>query len=111
MSTLIIASSPKDWPFDIPDVDVVDAWDYLTQPKYSDLRGVRIVNLLTQEGGYGHGARPGKASLKHVRDALRELSLMIAREGFSSLALPRLATGVGELTWDDVRPLIFLMSE
>ena len=34
--------------------------------------GVRIVNLLTQEGGYGHGARPGKASLKHVRDALRE---------------------------------------
>jgi glutathione synthase/RimK-type ligase-like ATP-grasp enzyme len=45
MSTLIVASSPKDWPFDIPDVDVVDAWDYLTQPKYSDLRGVRIVNL------------------------------------------------------------------
>ena len=27
------------------DVDVVDAWDYLTQPKYSDLRNVRIVNL------------------------------------------------------------------
>lgn len=45
MSTLIVASSPKDWPFDIPDVDVVDAWDYLTQPKYSDLRNVRIVNL------------------------------------------------------------------
>src|SRR4029079_2286985 len=42
MSTLIVASSPKDWPFDIPDVDVIDAWDYLTQPKFSELRNVRI---------------------------------------------------------------------
>lgn len=45
MSTLIVASSPKDWPFDIPDVDVIDAWDYLTQPKFSELRNVRILNL------------------------------------------------------------------
>lgn len=45
MSTLIVASSPKDWPFDIPDVDVVDAWDYLTQPRYSEARNVRILNL------------------------------------------------------------------
>lgn len=45
MSTLIVVNSPKDWPFDIPDVDVADAWSYLTQPHYSDRRGVKIINL------------------------------------------------------------------
>jgi len=67
---------------------------------------VRIVNLLTQEGGYGHGARPGKASLKHVSDALHALAKMTAKEGFTSLALPRLATGVGGLSWEDVWPVL-----
>lgn len=68
--------------------------------------GVRIVNLLTQEGGYGHGARPGKADLKHVREALRALAQLAESEKFTSLALPRLATGVGGLDWQDVKPLI-----
>ena len=45
MPTLIVANSPKDWPFDIPGVDVVDAWDYLTSPQYSDLRGAKVLNL------------------------------------------------------------------
>ena len=73
---------------------------------WSGAGGVRIVNLLTQEGGYEHGARPGKASLKHVRDALRELAQLAVSEGFTSLALPRLATGVGGLEWSEVKPVI-----
>jgi len=68
--------------------------------------GVRIVNLITQEGGYGHGGKPGKASTKHVRETLRALATMIADEGFKSLALPRLATGVGGLQWSDVWPIV-----
>jgi len=68
--------------------------------------GVRIVNLLTQEGGYGHGSRPGKATTKNVAHALKALKKMAVKEQFSSLALPRLATGVGGLNWDDVEPLI-----
>ena len=68
--------------------------------------GVRIVNLLTQEGGYGHGARPGKATLKHVSDALRALAKMAASESFTSIAVPRLATGVGGLDWDEVWPVV-----
>jgi len=68
--------------------------------------GVRIVNLLTQEGGYGHGARPGKATTRNVAHALKALKKMAIKEQFSSLALPRLATGVGGLSWDDVQPLI-----
>lgn len=68
--------------------------------------GVRIVNLITQEGGYGHSARPYKASVKNVSHALKALKKMAIKEKFASLALPRLATGVGGLNWDDVSPLI-----
>jgi O-acetyl-ADP-ribose deacetylase (regulator of RNase III) len=67
---------------------------------------IRIVNLLTQDGGYGHGARPGKATISNVKHSLRELAKIINSEGFTSLAIPRLATGVGGLSWDDVWPLI-----
>lgn len=68
--------------------------------------GVRVVNLLTQDGGYGHGQRPGKATVKHLSDALRALAKMAAQESFTSLALPRVATGVGGLTWEEVWPVI-----
>ncbi len=69
--------------------------------------GRRIVNLFTQEGAEGHhGGKPGKATLPNVRHALKALREEIAGQGIASLALPRLATGVGGLDWDDVRPLI-----
>ena len=45
MSTLIVANSRKDWPFQIPNVEVVDAWSYLTRPEFSDLRGVKLYNF------------------------------------------------------------------
>lgn len=68
--------------------------------------GKRIVNLITQEGGYGQGAKPGKASTKAVNAALRALKKIVKKERLKSVALPRLATGVGGLQWRQVRPLI-----
>jgi O-acetyl-ADP-ribose deacetylase (regulator of RNase III) len=68
--------------------------------------GVRIVNLLTQDAPDAPGGRPGRAHIEHVRHALRALRQMVETEGFESLALPRLATGVGGLEWDEVLPLI-----
>ena len=68
--------------------------------------GKRIINLFTQEAAYGHGAKPGKASTEHVNHALRDLKLLIEKEQLESVALPRLATGVGGLSWQDVSPLI-----
>ncbi len=73
---------------------------------WSGAEGVRIANLITQEGGYGHGARPGKATVKHVRDSLKALIRIIKKEKIVSVALPKIATGVGGLDWDDVRPVI-----
>ncbi len=68
--------------------------------------GVRIVNLFTQESAASHGVHPGKASLENVNHCLRALRKEIETQGFKSLALPKLATGVGGLDWKDVRPLI-----
>jgi O-acetyl-ADP-ribose deacetylase (regulator of RNase III) len=67
---------------------------------------VRIVNLITQEGMDSHDHRHGKATLNNVRHALSALVKIIAAEKLSSIALPKLATGVGDLDWDDVCPLI-----
>ncbi len=66
---------------------------------------VRIINLITQEGGYD-GTRPGQATTANVNRALRQLKKIAAREKLTSLALPRLATGVGKLEWSEVKPLI-----
>ncbi|MGE0622933.1 MAG: macro domain-containing protein [Pseudomonadales bacterium] len=68
--------------------------------------GKRIVNLLTQEEAKSSHSHPGKASTHNVNVALRNLRKVVEEEAFTSLALPRLATGVGGLAWDDVRALI-----
>ena len=77
-----------------------EAWEWRSAD------GTQIVNLITQEGGYGHGARPGKATVKNVSHALKALKKITIKEKFSSMALPRLATGVGGLNWDDIQPII-----
>lgn len=68
--------------------------------------GTRIVSLFTQDGGFGHGDKPGRATEANVNHALRALHKLAVDEKFTSIALPRLATGVGGLAWDHVLPLI-----
>jgi O-acetyl-ADP-ribose deacetylase (regulator of RNase III) len=68
--------------------------------------GVRIVNLITQDGGYDHGSKPGPATVSNVSSALKALAKMAKAEKFTSIALPRVATGVGGLDWAEVEPLI-----
>jgi len=68
--------------------------------------GKRIVNLFTQDAAYEHGSKPGKATTHNVGHALRELHKLALAERFTSIALPRLATGVGGLAWEEVKPLV-----
>jgi O-acetyl-ADP-ribose deacetylase (regulator of RNase III) len=68
--------------------------------------GVRVFNLMTQEGTHEHGAHPGPASVKNVRHALQALAKEARKDKIESLALPRIATGVGGLDWDDVLPVV-----
>jgi len=67
---------------------------------------IQIVALMTQEGGYEHGAKPGHASLSHVGHALKALHKWVEAEAPASMAMSKLATGVGGLNWKDVGPLI-----
>ncbi len=68
---------------------------------------IRVINLLTQEPAPTHsGEHPGKAHLEYVNHALHALARLVRDEGIKSLALPRLATGVGGLDWNDVKPVI-----
>ena len=68
--------------------------------------GKKVYNLMTQEHARGAGATPGKAKLSYVNHSLKELRKAIEKESIASLALPKLATGVGGLDWEEVRPLI-----
>ncbi len=68
--------------------------------------GRRIISLFTQEPAASEHSHPGRATLGNVNHCLRELHKFIETEHLASIALPRLATGVGGLKWDDVRPLI-----
>ncbi|MFN5707085.1 MAG: Appr-1-p processing protein, partial [Planctomycetota bacterium] len=61
----------------------------------------------TQESAEsGKGGNPGRAKLEHVNHALKVLRRVADNEGVASLALPRLATGVGGLEWGPVKELI-----
>ncbi|MFN9373461.1 MAG: macro domain-containing protein [Planctomycetaceae bacterium] len=68
--------------------------------------GARIINLLTQEGTFEHGTHPGHATLSNVNHCLKRLRHAIEKQELKSIALPRLATGVGGLKWEDVKPLV-----
>jgi len=82
-----------------------DVWVWGGVNEDGSVRG--IVNLLTQGmQSQAKSARPVKAKLEDVNRALRELARVARDQGFRSIALPRLATGVGALAWADVKPLI-----
>ncbi|WP_313299787.1 macro domain-containing protein [Diaphorobacter sp.] len=82
-----------------------DVWGWAGVQEGGGVR--KIVNLVTQDTlGQGPSAKPGKASVENVRRALQSLAKYIQQEKITSVALPRLATGVGGLDWDDVKPLI-----
>lgn len=69
--------------------------------------GARIINLFTQEGSEGHQtSHGGKATLGNVAHCLKALRTEIEKTGITSLAIPRIATGVGGLDWNDVKPLV-----
>ncbi len=86
-------------------------WCHQAHPKPGSIwiwsgPGLRIVNLLTQEGAYEHGKKPGPAHPEWVNHCLRELHKEATQQQFTSLALPRLASGVGGLDWKVVHPMI-----
>jgi O-acetyl-ADP-ribose deacetylase (regulator of RNase III) len=88
-------------------------WCHQHHPKAGDAwlwedtsHPIRLINLITQEGVDEHDHRLGKATVSNVNHALRALAKIIVKEALNSIALPRLATGVGGLDWEQVWPLL-----
>ena len=79
---------------------------WLWQGVGPDGRTMRIAALFTQEPPAHKGGHAGRAHTEFVNHALRELRKLVDREGFRSVALPRIATGVGALEWEQVEPLV-----
>jgi O-acetyl-ADP-ribose deacetylase (regulator of RNase III) len=67
---------------------------------------VRIVNLITHENRVSSDHHYDKATLGNLRHALTALAKIVAYEKLTSIALPKIGTGLGDLDWDDVWPLI-----
>ncbi|MBN1611270.1 MAG: RimK family protein [Polyangiaceae bacterium] len=80
MNPIIVVNNPKDWRFHIPGVEVVSARSYLTQPAYSERRGVKVFNLCKsyryQSLGYyvsllatarGHKPAPSVATMQDMK--------------------------------------------
>ena len=65
-----------------------------------------IINLMTQDPAPDNKAHPGKATTHNIIHALKELHRILETENISSIAVPKLATGVGGLEWSEVEPLI-----
>lgn len=68
--------------------------------------GKILIGLLTQEEPKDEHSNPGKATHHTVNLTLKVLRGMIEKEKLTSVALPRLATGVGGMDWAEVEPLI-----
>lgn len=79
---LIVVDNPKTWPLEVPGVPLVSARAYLTEPTYSDLRGVKIFNLCKsyryQSAGYyvsllamarGHKPVPSITTIQDMKSA------------------------------------------
>jgi glutathione synthase/RimK-type ligase-like ATP-grasp enzyme len=80
VSNLIVVDSLKTWPLKIPDVPIIAARDYLTEPQYSEMRNLKVFNLCRsyryQSTGYyvsllatarGHKAFPSIMTIQDMK--------------------------------------------
>jgi len=80
VNALVVVESVRRWPLDLPGVEVVSARSYLTDPRFSTLRGAAVYNMCRKYGyqsiGYyvsllaaarGHRPLPSVSTLQDVR--------------------------------------------
>ncbi len=73
---------------------------------WGDADKIRIVNLITQEGGGDGMGRPGRESKIAIHRALRALTKLAIDEKFTSIAMPKLGAGFGGVDWLEVRGMM-----
>ncbi|MFH0793726.1 MAG: RimK family protein [bacterium] len=101
MQTLVVVYNPKDWPLEFPGAEVVSVRSYLTDKKYSEMRGVRVFNLSRsyryQSSGYyvsllaearGHKPIP---SITTIQDLKSQSIIRVVSEELDELIQKSLA--------------------
>lgn len=73
---------------------------------WAGANGQRIACLLTQAPSENEGGHPGRANISAVTHCLRNLKDFIIKENPKSIAITKLATGVGGLEWSDVEKVL-----
>jgi O-acetyl-ADP-ribose deacetylase (regulator of RNase III) len=68
--------------------------------------GPIIYNLFTQQAAPSEESNPGSSSETYINNCLKNLTKTMKEQNIQSLAIPRLATGVGRMQWEVVKPLI-----
>lgn len=70
--------------------------------------GKQIINLMAQEPADSRSSNnhPGKATISNLNHCLKKLADFTEKEQIKRLAIPKLATGVGGLEWDEVNESI-----
>lgn len=87
-------------------------WCHQQHPKtgeiwvWDGLKDKLIVNLIIKDGGYNNVPTSTKVTVSAIRHALHALKKRAVKDKISSIALPRLATATGGLTWEEVFPVI-----
>jgi glutathione synthase/RimK-type ligase-like ATP-grasp enzyme len=82
MDAFIVVENPKHWPIDVPEAEVVAAREYLTDPRFSDIKRARVFNLCRSYGyqtlGYyvsllavarGHKPLPSIGTIHELRQS------------------------------------------
>ena len=103
MSVLVVVDNPEDWPLAIPEVNVVAARTYLTDPAYGSERALRLYNLCKS---YRYQSLGYYVSLLAAARGHKPLPRVSAIEDLQSQNLVRLMTsGLDELIAKSLAPI------
>jgi glutathione synthase/RimK-type ligase-like ATP-grasp enzyme len=89
MPTLVIVNDPKDWPLDIPGVEVVSSRRYLTDDSYAGLKSTRVFNLCRS---YQYQSLGYYVSLLATARGHRPLPSVMTMQDLKSLTIVRSVT-------------------
>lgn len=94
MTVLIVVEKPQNWPLAIPDTEVVAATDYLTNPRFIELKRAKVFNLCKS---YGYQSAGYYVSLLAAARGHRPLPSVTTMQDLRQSSLVRIASETTEL--------------
>ena len=103
MANLIVVNHPKKWPLHIPGVPVVSARAYLTDPRFSDMRAMKVFNLCRS---YRYQSIGYYVSLLAMARGHKPLPSITTIQDMRTLSIARIvAEDLDDLVQQSLRPL------